>query len=359
MEIVYSVDGLRDYLDARSAAGADGRDDLPRPLPRGLDRGRRRRALRRRRTSWIAGIMQHVEEAGIHSGDSACVLPPHSLGDGDARADPRADAPGSRGRSASSACSTSSSRSTASERPARDRGQPARLADGAVRLQGDRPAARQARLPDHARRAARRPRPARRHRATAHVCVKEAVLPFDRFAGADSLLGPEMRSTGEVMGIARDFPTAFAKAQAAAGADAARPRHGVHHRRRRRQAGRRPGSPRCCTTSASGSSPPAARPRRSAADGHPGRARSTRSARARRTSSTGSSAARSTSSSTRRSAPARAPTATRSARPRSPAGSRASRRWPAGWPRPARSPRRAAASREVVSLQEIHARDGG
>jgi carbamoyl-phosphate synthase large subunit len=50
------------------------------------------------------------------------------------------------------------------------------------------------------------------------VCVKEAVLPFARFAGADSLLGPEMRSTGEVMGIASDFPTAFAKAQAAAGA---------------------------------------------------------------------------------------------------------------------------------------------
>src|SRR5207302_10950348 len=54
--------------------------------------------------------------------------------------------------------------------------------------------------------------------ANGHVCVKEVVLPFDRFAGADSLLGPEMRSTGEVMGIARDFPTAFAKAQAAAGA---------------------------------------------------------------------------------------------------------------------------------------------
>ena len=50
-----------------------------------------------------------------------------------------------------------------------------------------------------------------------HVSVKEAVLPFDRFAGADAVLGPEMRSTGEVMGIARDFPTAFAKAQAAAG----------------------------------------------------------------------------------------------------------------------------------------------
>ena len=43
------------------------------------------------------------------------------------------------------------------------------------------------------------------------------MLPFDRFEGADAVLGPEMRSTGEVMGIARDFPTAFAKAQAAAG----------------------------------------------------------------------------------------------------------------------------------------------
>src|SRR3712207_6570206 len=50
-----------------------------------------------------------------------------------------------------------------------------------------------------------------------HVSVKEAVLPFDRFAGADALLGPEMRSTGEVMGVARDFPAAFSKAQAAAG----------------------------------------------------------------------------------------------------------------------------------------------
>ena len=55
--------------------------------------------------------------------------------------------------------------------------------------------------------------------AGAHVSVKEAVLPFNRFAGADSLLGPEMRSTGEVMGIAADYETAFAKAQAAAGAE--------------------------------------------------------------------------------------------------------------------------------------------
>src|SRR6185436_11306526 len=50
-----------------------------------------------------------------------------------------------------------------------------------------------------------------------HVSVKEAVMPFNRFSGTDSLLGPEMRSTGEVMGIAADFPTAFAKAQASSG----------------------------------------------------------------------------------------------------------------------------------------------
>src|SRR5690606_2540548 len=50
-----------------------------------------------------------------------------------------------------------------------------------------------------------------------HVSVKEAVLPFARFSGADSVLGPEMKSTGEVMGVAADFPAAFAKSQAAAG----------------------------------------------------------------------------------------------------------------------------------------------
>ena len=52
-----------------------------------------------------------------------------------------------------------------------------------------------------------------------HVSVKEAVLPFGRFPRADALLGPEMRSTGEVMGVASDYPAAFGKAQAAAGAE--------------------------------------------------------------------------------------------------------------------------------------------
>jgi carbamoyl-phosphate synthase large subunit len=52
-----------------------------------------------------------------------------------------------------------------------------------------------------------------------HVSVKEAVLPFERFPRSDALLGPEMKSTGEVMGVASDYPAAFGKAQAAAGAE--------------------------------------------------------------------------------------------------------------------------------------------
>jgi carbamoyl-phosphate synthase large subunit len=56
-------------------------------------------------------------------------------------------------------------------------------------------------------------------RSPGHVSVKEAVLPFGRFPRADSLLGPEMKSTGEVMGVASDYPAAFGKAQAAAGAE--------------------------------------------------------------------------------------------------------------------------------------------
>jgi carbamoyl-phosphate synthase large subunit len=58
-----------------------------------------------------------------------------------------------------------------------------------------------------------------------HIAVKEAVFPFSRFPGVDTLLGPEMRSTGEVMGIDFDYPMAFAKAQLGAGSDL--PRHGT------------------------------------------------------------------------------------------------------------------------------------
>ena len=130
---------------------------------------------------WIGGIMQHVEEAGIHSGDSACVLPPHSLGP-EMLEQIRAATRGHRARrSASSGC-CNVQYAVHGGRAVRDRGQPARLADGAVRLQGDRRAAGQDGLPADARREARRPRRCRAERRAAGPRLRQgggaAVRPL-------------------------------------------------------------------------------------------------------------------------------------------------------------------------------------
>ena len=159
--------------------------------------------------------MQHVEEAGIHSGDSACVLPPHSLGAEmleEIRQATRdlALALGVVGLINIQFGVYGDDLYVIEANPRASRTVP-------FVSQGDRPAAGQARLPGDARREARRRWACPRTPVGNHVSVKEAVLPFDRFSGADALLGPEMRSTGEVMGVAADFPTAFAKAQAAVG----------------------------------------------------------------------------------------------------------------------------------------------
>ena len=165
--------------------------------------------------------MQHVEEAGIHSGDSACVLPPHTLGD-EMLARIREQTIGIaralgvvgllnvqfaiRGDDRLYVIEANPRASRTVPFVSKAIGLP--LAKLACRIMlGERVADV---VSDRDR---------ERANGDGHVCVKEAVLPFSRFAGADSLLGPEMRSTGEVMGIASDFPTAFAKAQAAAGAE--------------------------------------------------------------------------------------------------------------------------------------------
>ena len=216
MEIVYDVAGLSDYLER---VGADRDPSHPTIY---LDRFLEDSievdvdALCDGETVWIAGIMQHVEEAGIHSGDSACVLPPHTLG-GDMLDRIREQTTGIakalgvvgllnvqfaiRGDDRLFVIEANPRASRTVPFVSKAIGQP--LAKLACRiLLGEKIA--DLGLPAKVR--------------CDHVCVKEAVLPFSRFAGADSLLGPEMRSTGEVMGIAADFPTAFAKAQAAAGA---------------------------------------------------------------------------------------------------------------------------------------------
>ena len=164
---------------------------------------------------WIAGIMQHVEEAGIHSGDSACVLPPHTLGTemlGQIRAQTEgiARALGVVGLLNVQFAIREDTLYVIEANPRASRTVP--FVSKAIGL----PVAKLACRVLLGERLADLDVPP--DTTNGHVCVKEVVLPFDRFAGADSLLGPEMRSTGEVMGIARDFPTAFAKAQAAAGA---------------------------------------------------------------------------------------------------------------------------------------------
>ncbi|HYF25596.1 MAG TPA: carbamoyl phosphate synthase large subunit, partial [Baekduia sp.] len=212
MEIVYSVDGLEDYL---SRHARDGRDIfLDRFLENAIEVDVD--ALCDGEDVWVGGIMQHVEEAGIHSGDSACVLPPHSLGPemlDRIREATRGIALGlgvvgllnvqyavhagelfvieANPRASRTVPFVSKAVGVPLAKRACDLMLGARIAD--LDLPAD-------------------------PMAGGHVSVKEAVLPFDRFEGFDAILGPEMRSTGEVMGVARDFPTAFAKAQAAAGA---------------------------------------------------------------------------------------------------------------------------------------------
>jgi carbamoyl-phosphate synthase large subunit len=220
MEIVYSVEGLQDYLSRVGVIGTPGNNGQSPTIY--LDRFLEDSvevdvdALCDGEDVWIAGIMQHVEEAGIHSGDSACVLPPHSLGE-DMLGQIREQAAGIAKAlgvvgllNVQFAVHASDGLHVIEANPRASRTVPfvskaigLPVAKLACRLMlGER--LRDMNLPEDP--------------AGGHVCVKEAVLPFDRFAGADVLLGPEMRSTGEVMGIARDFPTAFAKAQAAAGA---------------------------------------------------------------------------------------------------------------------------------------------
>jgi carbamoyl-phosphate synthase large subunit len=215
MEIVYSVDGLADYLARVGVGGPESKTNiyLDRFLEDSIEVDVD--AVCDGADVWIAGIMQHVEEAGIHSGDSACVLPPHTLGD-DMLAQIRAQTEGiARALSVVGLLNVQFAIHddvlfVIEANPRASRTVP--FVSKAIGL----PVAKLACRVLLGERLADLDLPA--DTSNGHVCVKEVVLPFDRFAGADSLLGPEMRSTGEVMGIARDFPTAFAKAQAAAGA---------------------------------------------------------------------------------------------------------------------------------------------
>ncbi len=221
MEIVYSREGLADYLQRQGVAATV---DTPGAGEIFLDRFLENAtevdvdALCDGREVWIGGIMQHVEEAGIHSGDSACVLPPHSLGQEmleQIRTATRdlALAIGVVGLLNVQYAVYAGELYVIEANPRASRTVP--FVSKAVGLPLAKLACRIMLGESIAELAL--PREREGLGFGDHISVKEAVLPFDRFEGSDAVLGPEMRSTGEVMGIARDFPTAFAKAQAAAG----------------------------------------------------------------------------------------------------------------------------------------------
>ena len=170
---------------------------------------------------FVCGIMEHIEEAGIHSGDSACSLPPQHLSDD---------------------VITELKRQTTELALALKVGglmnvQYA-LKDGVIYILEVNP--RASRTVPFVAKVIGQPIAKIASRIMAgeslasfnlverklnHVAVKEAVFPFNRFTGVDTVLGPEMKSTGEVMGLDTDYPTAFAKSQLGAGSKV--PREGT------------------------------------------------------------------------------------------------------------------------------------
>ncbi|MFT3968473.1 MAG: carbamoyl-phosphate synthase large subunit, partial [Sphingobium sp.] len=162
----------------------------------------------------VAGVLQHIEEAGVHSGDSACSLPPYSLSaeiiaEIERQTDVLARALSVRGLMNIQFAVKDGVVYLIEVNPRASRTVPfvakaigTPIAKIAARVMAGE---KLANLPKIDR------------NAIGHIAVKEAVFPFSRFPGVDPVLSPEMKSTGEVMGIDRDFETAFAKSQLGAG----------------------------------------------------------------------------------------------------------------------------------------------
>ncbi len=225
MEIVYDDDGLRRAIEELAGFGALGREGLSAERPVLIDRFLEDAtevdvdAVRDATGEvLVAAVMEHVEEAGVHSGDSACAIPPYSLSsetvavieDYTRRIADALDVVG-----------------LVNVQYAVKLGQvfvieanprASRTVPFVAKATGVPLASIAARVMVGATLASLRAEGVRLDpTASDHVAVKEAVLPFNRFPDVDTVLGPEMRSTGEVMGIDRTFGLAFAKSQMAAG----------------------------------------------------------------------------------------------------------------------------------------------
>lgn len=165
----------------------------------------------------IAGIMEHVEEAGVHSGDSACALPPQTLSEGVLAELERHVRVIAEALSVCGVCNVQFAVKDEKVYVLEANPRASRTLPFVAKATGVPVAMVAARVMVGASLAELRAEGLLRTPATGHVSVKEAVMPFNRFPEVDTLLGPEMRSTGEVMGVGSTFGLAFAKSQIAAG----------------------------------------------------------------------------------------------------------------------------------------------
>jgi carbamoyl-phosphate synthase large subunit len=225
MEIVYDEPSLADYIERSTEITSDHPVLVDRFLDDAIEVDVD--ALCDGHEVYLGGVMEHIEEAGIHSGDSACVLPPITLGRSDIATVRRhteaiAFGVGVRGLLNVQYALKDETLYVLEANPRASRTVPfsskataVPLAKAAARIMLGATISElraEGMLPAHGDGGTLPP--------GAPVAVKEAVLPFHRFrradgSGVDSLLGPEMRSTGEVMGIDTSFGPAFAKSQTA------------------------------------------------------------------------------------------------------------------------------------------------
>ena len=165
----------------------------------------------------ICGVMEHVEEAGVHSGDSACALPPQTLPGGVVAELERHVRVICEALQVRGLCNVQFAVKDDRAYVLEANPRASRTVPFVAKATGVPVAMVAARVMVGATLAELRAEGLLIEPVGGHVSVKEAVLPFNRFPGVDTLLGPEMRSTGEVMGIGATFGLAFAKSQIAAG----------------------------------------------------------------------------------------------------------------------------------------------
>jgi carbamoyl-phosphate synthase large subunit len=212
MEIIYETGGLARYMRDITRASAENPVLIDRYLNEASEVDVD--CIADGQTVYVAGVMEHIEEAGIHSGDSACSIPPYSLSPAivaelRVQTEAMAKALGVVGLMNVQYAIQNDLIYVLEVNPRASRTVPfvAKATGVAVAKIGARIMAGE-RLADFG---------LDDSVALRHVAVKEAVFPFARFPNVDTLLGPEMKSTGEVMGLDTNFARAFAKAQLGAG----------------------------------------------------------------------------------------------------------------------------------------------